>query len=312
MGFVATPLQSGRNSGTGALTVSPGTVTAGNLLILVVAADTSPGSGGQMTITPSGSRGTFLQQINKIDTDWNVRVYSVDATSSGDGTYTVTPGDTDAQFHVAMFEFNGNGLADVRGSNSSSGTDNSPTSGAVTAIVNELIFSATLFIGTSVAAAGGYTSVLNNAGPPGLAVETLIATGTSHTATMTGTGLSQWVTVGLSFKYAQPTAPSVLAATAVSSTEIDLTWIDNSNNEANFSLDRADNNTFTTNKVTTTPAANATSAQITGLTASKQYFFRIRAVNGEGNSSFTSTANATTQAPASGGPTALFFELIIG
>ena len=93
-----------------------------------------------------------------------------------------------------------------------------------------------------------------------------------------------------------PAAPSALTATATSTTQINLTWADNSNNETGFQIQRATNNTFTTGLVTTTPAANATSASITGLTANTQYFFRVRAVNGTLNSAYSNTANATTQA----------------
>jgi hypothetical protein len=70
-------------------------------------------------------------------------------------------------------------------------------------------------------------------------------------------------------------APSGLAASAASSSQIDLTWTDNSQNEATFEIDRATNSTFTTGLVTTTAALNATGASITGLTAGTQYYFRI-------------------------------------
>ena len=36
---------------------------------------------------------------------------------------------------------------------------------------------------------------------------------------------------------------------------------------------------------------------MTGLTASTAYYFRVRAVNGNGNSAYSSTATATTSAP---------------
>lgn len=92
-----------------------------------------------------------------------------------------------------------------------------------------------------------------------------------------------------------PAAPSSPSASAVSSTQINLSWTDNSNNETGFSIERSPNNS--TWAEITTVGSNITSYQNTGLAASTMYYYRVRAYNGAGNSSYTSTANATTQAP---------------
>jgi rubredoxin len=91
-----------------------------------------------------------------------------------------------------------------------------------------------------------------------------------------------------------PTAPSGLTATAISSSEIDLGWTDNSNNETGFKIDQATDSGFTQNLTTVTVGANVTTYKATGLTSSTTYYYRVRATNGVGDSANTSPANATT------------------
>ncbi len=94
-------------------------------------------------------------------------------------------------------------------------------------------------------------------------------------------------------------APSALVATAASATQINLVWTDNSgagSNETAVSIDyeQVDSGTIFTSPTTTTAAADATSKSITGLTAGKRYIFRVKATNAAGSSSYSSSANATT------------------
>ena len=98
-------------------------------------------------------------------------------------------------------------------------------------------------------------------------------------------------------------APSTLAATTVSSTQINLTWSDNSTNETGFAIDRATDSGFTQNLVTTTAAMNATSASITGLSSGTPYYFRVRATNGFNKSANSSSASATTLSGSNQAPT---------
>ncbi|TAH06579.1 MAG: T9SS C-terminal target domain-containing protein, partial [Runella slithyformis] len=93
----------------------------------------------------------------------------------------------------------------------------------------------------------------------------------------------------------KPNAPTTLKATASSSTQIDLVWSDASDNETNFELERStDNVNFGNN---TLVDANKTTLAVTGLNPNTKYFFRIRAKNTAGNSDYSNTAEATTQAP---------------
>lgn len=89
-----------------------------------------------------------------------------------------------------------------------------------------------------------------------------------------------------------PAAPSGLAATAVSQSEIDLSWTDNSSDETGFEIERSlDGSSFSP---VATVGADVTTYPDTGLSADTTYFYRVRAVNGAGASAFSNTASATT------------------
>lgn len=99
-----------------------------------------------------------------------------------------------------------------------------------------------------------------------------------------------------------PAPPSALAATATSSSQINLTWVDNSSNETGFSIERSvDGINFSP---LTSVAANITSYSNTGLTASTTYTYRLFATNATGSSTASNTASATTQAPPPSPPAA--------
>lgn len=98
-----------------------------------------------------------------------------------------------------------------------------------------------------------------------------------------------------------PTAPSSLSATAISSSQINLTWTDNASDEDGFEVSRALDSGFSSSPVTTGGiAANATSYNSTGLSAVTTYYYRVRATNAFGASSYSASANSTTTADPSG------------
>ena len=96
-----------------------------------------------------------------------------------------------------------------------------------------------------------------------------------------------------------PTAPSDLIATAVSDTQIDLTWTDRSNNEDGFTIERKiGNGQFT---YLTTEPPNATNYSNTGLIPGTTYTYRVRADrDAYGHSAFSEVAPATTDDPVGG------------
>ncbi len=95
-----------------------------------------------------------------------------------------------------------------------------------------------------------------------------------------------------------PAAPSRLQATAVSSSEIDLSWQDNSNNETGFSVEQLVNGTFLQ---IGTVGANITHVGITQLSPQTSYTFQVRALNGSAASAPSNQATATTPAGSGGG-----------
>ena len=86
-------------------------------------------------------------------------------------------------------------------------------------------------------------------------------------------------------------APTSLVAATASSTEIRLTWTDNSDNEANFLIEKISNGVFKQFKMT---GANITSVKLTGLTPGTQYTFRVRAATATEHSEYSNTATAST------------------
>jgi len=90
-----------------------------------------------------------------------------------------------------------------------------------------------------------------------------------------------------------PTAPSSLAATSAASDSISLSWLDNSNNETGFKIERGTTSTGPFTQIATT-STGVTTYSNTGLTASTTYYYRVRANNSAGDSAFSNVANATT------------------
>ncbi len=90
-----------------------------------------------------------------------------------------------------------------------------------------------------------------------------------------------------------PTAPGGLTANAVSNTRINLAWTDNSNNDDGFKIEIKGGPSGTYTEIAAV-GANVTSYSSTGLEASSQYFYRVRAYNTVGHSAYSNEANVTT------------------
>lgn len=98
-----------------------------------------------------------------------------------------------------------------------------------------------------------------------------------------------------------PDAPSGLTATAISSSQIDLAWTDNSDNEAGFKIYRG-----TVSGVLAlidTVAAGETTYSDTGLVAETTYIYAVTATNDTDDSAATSEVSATTDSSAQPAPT---------
>lgn len=91
-----------------------------------------------------------------------------------------------------------------------------------------------------------------------------------------------------------PSAPSSASATASSTTQVTVSWTDNSSNETGFKVERKIGASGTWSEIATV-AANVTSYADTGLAQSTPYIYRVRAYSGAGPSSSTSEVTATIQ-----------------
>jgi hypothetical protein len=101
-----------------------------------------------------------------------------------------------------------------------------------------------------------------------------------------------------------PAAPSGLGASAVSASQVNLSWTDNANNETGFSVERATSAAGPFAQVGTA-AANGTTFSDTTVSAATTYYYRVRAFNDAGNSAYSNTATVTTPVAPPAAPSGL-------
>ena len=91
-----------------------------------------------------------------------------------------------------------------------------------------------------------------------------------------------------------PNAPTNLVASAVSPTQINISWSDNSSNETSFIVQRgpAHSGPWETVEIT---QPNVQAYSNTGLTPSTPYFYQVKAIGSSGSSDYSNIASATTQ-----------------
>jgi acid phosphatase type 7 len=87
----------------------------------------------------------------------------------------------------------------------------------------------------------------------------------------------------------------------VSSSQINLSWQDKSNNETGFKIERStDGRTFAQISAV---GVNVTTYADTGLAASTKYYYRVLAYSSGGNSKYSNMVNATSLAASTPTPT---------
>jgi FtsP/CotA-like multicopper oxidase with cupredoxin domain len=122
--------------------------------------------------------------------------------------------------------------------------------------------------------------------------------GTPPPAFPAGNGYSAYYALGVG---TAPAAPTGLTATAVSSSAIDLSWVDNATDEDGFDIERSlDGSSFAP---VASVGVDETTHSDTGLSPDTTYWYRVRAFNGSGTSAYSNTASATTS--QAGQPTAV-------
>jgi hypothetical protein len=91
-----------------------------------------------------------------------------------------------------------------------------------------------------------------------------------------------------------PNAPDNLTATAISPSQINLSWTDNSGDEDGFRIERCQGNNCTNFVQIAQVAANTSSYPDTGLSRNTFYRYRVRAFNSGGDSTYSNIARAKT------------------
>jgi hypothetical protein len=141
---------------------------------------------------------------------------------------------------------------------------------------------------------GGYSIGLQSGAATNFASVTSSSNTVSYvTANNTQTGA---IASGREYKFTPvvPAAPTGLNFTAVTAASMTLNWTDNATNEVGYVIyNSTDGTNFT---FVTQTAANATSANVTGLTPSTTYFWRVFAVS-EGALSTALSGSQATAAP---------------
>ena len=94
-----------------------------------------------------------------------------------------------------------------------------------------------------------------------------------------------------------PVAPGTLVATSVSSSQIDLTWADNSGDETGFKIERRLSPSGAWQQIGIA-LVNVNTFSDTGLAAGTAYDYRVRSTNANGDSDYTLIATATTSSAA--------------
>src|SRR6185295_14105845 len=84
-----------------------------------------------------------------------------------------------------------------------------------------------------------------------------------------------------------PAAPTNLNGTAVSISQINLSWTDNSNNELGFKVESCQGQNCTNFAEIAQTGANVSTFNNTGLARNTRYRYRVRAFNAAGNSAYS-------------------------
>jgi len=99
--------------------------------------------------------------------------------------------------------------------------------------------------------------------------------------------------VNLTVNQVLPLAPTLLTATAIGMNQVNLAWVDNSNNEDGFNLQRATDKAFTLGLTAIALPANATAAASyidTTVLPGVTYYYRVASNNAVGISKYVTTA----------------------
>jgi chitodextrinase len=290
--------------------------TAGNLSVVVVGWNDSAATVSSVTdssgnsylraVGPTVVSGVLSQSI----------YYARNIVAAGAGANTVKVVFSQAAVYpdIRILEYNGADLTipvDVTAASSGNGGTSTSNSGSVTTTnATDLLFGANIVTGGTGAAGSGFTRRVLTVPDSDIVEDRMVAATGSYSATAPVTG--NWIMQMVAFR-AQvlggdtqpPTAPTNLTATAVSGSQINLTWTASTDNVGvtGYMVERCKGTGCGTFAQIGTPTA--TTFNDTGLAANTSYSYRIRATDAAGNlSGYSTVASATTQNPDTQPPTA--------
>src|SRR2546426_948620 len=158
-----------------------------------------------------------------------------------------------------------------------------------------------------------WSTIVSNSGST---ATTYSDTGLAHTTTYTyrvsainsvGTGSPSSAASATTLAVA-PSSPTGLTATAVSSSQISLSWTAANNGGSaitGYKIERSTDDGTTWSTLVANTGSTATTYSDTGLTHTTTYTYRVSAINSVGTGSPSSTTSATTFAAAPSPPSAL-------
>jgi chitodextrinase len=295
----------------------PSNTAAGHWIGVVIRA----GQEGQ-TFTVTDTRSNTYQkavQLDETSDGTTVAIYYAENISGGPTTVSVADSIGGGTLRFAIFEYAGLALSNsFDGAATGQGTSATPATGVATlASAGDLIIGALSTANPqTVAAGGGWTLEERVPVAPNtkLAVEDQIKpTAGSVSATATLSSSDSWGAVVAGFRAATsaadtqpPTSPGTPVLTAVSNSQINVTWAAATDNVGvtGYFVERcagAGCSSFVQVGTSTTISLNDT-----GLTASTSYTYRVRATDAANNlGPYSTTATASTQAaPDTQPPTA--------
>jgi len=278
---------------------------AGNLNVVIVgwndttttvtSVTDTKGNSYVLAVGPALVSGTLSQSI----------YYAPNITAAAAGTNTVTVKFSGAANYpdVRILEYSGldknNPLDVAKGATGSNATSDS---GALTTTnPNDLLVGANIVVSSTSAAGSGYTKRIITDPDGDIAQDEVVtATGAYH-ATASLTRAAAWIMQIVAFRAAgsapTPTAPTNLAATVISSSQINLSWTastESGGTIANYLVERCQGASCTTFAQIGT--STTTTFNDAGLTASTSYSYRVRAKDTANNlSAYSNTATGMTQ-----------------
>ena len=286
----------------------PAPQTAGNLNVLILGWNDTTAIISSVTDSAGNAydlaAGPTKQSANVTQLIYYAR--SILANSGENNTVTVTFNIPASYPDLRILEYAGADSADPLDVGAgASGTSATASASLSTTNANDLIVAGDYIQSITPNGGAGFTvRMITKPNSDIVEDESVSATGTySATAPLSSSGW--WVMNAAAFRVASdppdtqpPSSPTSLSASAVSATQINLSWTASTDNVGvtGYKVDQCQGANCSNFVQVGTTSGSTTTYSATGLTASTAYSYRVRATDAAGNlSNYSNTASATTQ-----------------